>query len=107
MRLLVAEGLAEPGLLAPAQAGGAGPRRRPETARAVEAVARYLRGHRREAVERGIAPGDYRPPTLARVARHLAEDAGLRPPSGGAWAPSSVRALVRRAEGLGLLARGG
>ena len=105
VRLLVAEGLAEPGLLAPAQAGGAGPRRRPETARAVEAVARYLRGHRREAVERGIAPGDYRPPTLARVARHLAEDARIGPPGGGgAWAPSSVKVLVDRAQGVSSLA---
>jgi hypothetical protein len=56
VRLLVAEGLAEPGLLAPARVGDARPRRRPETARAVEMVARCLRGHRREAAERGVAP---------------------------------------------------
>ena len=49
-----------------------------------------------------MAAGRYRPPTLAQVARHLVEDVGLRPPSGGAWAPSSVRALIQRAEGLGL-----
>ncbi|MBV9755715.1 MAG: recombinase family protein [Alphaproteobacteria bacterium] len=105
VRLLVAEGLGEPGLLAPARAGDARPRRRPETARAVEAVARYLRGHRREAAERGVAPQDYRPPTLAQVARHLAEDARLGPPGGGrAWAPSSVKALVERAQGASSLA---
>jgi len=99
VRLLVAEGLAEPGLLAPAGSGGARARRRPQTARAVEAVARYLRGHRRERIERGIAPADYRPPTLAQVARHLAEDAKITPPGGGAaWAPSSVKALVERAQ---------
>ncbi len=99
VRLLLAEGLAEPGLLAPTRAGGAGPRHRPEAARAVEAVARYLRGHRREAAERGVAPQDYRPPTLAQVARHLAEDARISPPGGGgAWASSSVKALVERAQ---------
>ncbi len=71
--------------------------------RAAEVVAHYLHGHRREAAERGAAAADYRPPTLARVARHLAEDAGLRPPSGGAWAPGSVKALIERAEGLALI----
>ncbi len=109
VRLLVAEGLAEPGLLAPARVGDARPHRRPETARAGEAVARYLRGHRREAAERGVAPQDYRPPTLAQVARHLAEDARISPPGGGAaWAPSSLKALVERAQGasgLGALAQ--
>jgi DNA invertase Pin-like site-specific DNA recombinase len=100
MRLLAAEGLAEPALLAPGRGQGRPPER--ASARAAEAVARYLRGHRREAAERGVALRDYRPPTLAQVARHLVEDAGLRPPSGGAWAPSSVKALVQRAEGLGL-----
>ena len=73
--------------------------RKPVTSslQAAEAVARYLRSHRREAAERGVPPSCYRPPTLAQVARHLAEDAGLRPQGGGAWAPSSVQALVRRA----------
>ena len=100
VRLLAAEGLVEPALLEPGQGRGRGPER--ASARAAEAVARYLRGHRREAAERGMAAERYRPPTLAQVGRHLAEDARLPPPSGGAWAPSSVRALVRRAEGLGL-----
>jgi hypothetical protein len=105
VRRLVAEGLAEPALLAPARAGEARPRRRPETAQAVEVVARYLRGHRREAAERGVAPQDYRPPTLAQVARHLAEDARIGPPGGGrAWAPSSVKALVDRAQSASSLA---
>jgi hypothetical protein len=40
----------------------------------------------------------YKPPTLAQIARHLGQDAGLRPSSGNAWAPSSVRALVARAQ---------
>ena len=72
-----------------------------ERTRAGLAVARYLRGHRREAAERGVAPQDYRPPTLAQVARHLAEDARISSPGGGgAWAPSSVKAPGRsRAQG--------
>ncbi len=101
-RLLAAEGLVEAGLLAPGQGRGRGPER--ASVRAAEAVARYLRGHRREAAERGVTPRDYRPPTLVQVARHLVEDAGLRPPSGGAWAPSSVKALVERARGASSLA---
>lgn len=97
VRLLVAEGLAEAALLDPAR----GPGRKPDasSSRAAEAVARYLRSHRREAADHGVPPASYRPPTLAQVARHLVEDAGLRPRSGGAWAPSSVQALVRRATG--------
>ncbi len=105
VRLLVADGLAEPGLLAPARAGDTRPRRRPETARALEAVARYLRVHRREAAEQGVAAQDYRPPTLAQVARHLAADARISPPGGGgAWAPSSVKALVDEAQSASDLA---
>jgi DNA invertase Pin-like site-specific DNA recombinase len=101
IRLLAAEGLVEPELLAPGRGQGRPPER--ASVQAFEAVARYLRSHRREAVERGAAAERYRPPTLARVARHLVEDAGLRPPSGSAWAPSSVRALIQRAEGSGLV----
>ena len=62
-------------------------------------------GHRREAAERGVAPQDYRPPTLVQVARHLAEDARISPPAGGtAWAPSSVKALVDHAQSAPSLA---
>ena len=91
VRLIVSEGLADRNLLAAAPRQVR--RRSPAALRAVEAVARYLRTHRREAVESGVPEGLYRPPTLAQIGRHLADDAGLLPPSGGAWAPSSVRAL--------------
>jgi DNA invertase Pin-like site-specific DNA recombinase len=91
VHLIVSEGLADRNLLAAAPRQVR--RRSPAALRAVEAVARYLRTHRREAVERGVPEGLYRPPTLAQIGRHLADDAGLLPPSGGAWAPSSVRAL--------------
>jgi hypothetical protein len=97
--LLVDEGLAERQLL---EAAGPRPRRRKlEAVRAAEAVARYLRGHRREAAERGVPAEAYRPPTLAQVGRHLAQDAKIKPPSGAAWAPSSVKALVDRARSAG------
>lgn len=91
VRLLVSEGLADGDLLTAAPRRVR--RRSAAAGRAVEAVARYLRSHRREAAERGVPEGRYRPPTLAQIGRHLADDAGLLPPSGGAWAPSSVRAL--------------
>ena len=95
VRLLVEEGLAERNIL---EAAGLRPRRRKrEVLQAEEAVARYLRSHRREAVERGVALEAYRAPTLAQIGKHLAEDAKIRPPSGGAWAPSSLKALVDRA----------
>jgi len=100
VRRLVAEGLAEPGLLAPAAQRQS--QRRSRSRPALDAVVRYLRNHRREASERGIAAAGYRPPTLAQVARHLEEDARLSPPSGGTWAPSSVKALVDRAVSTGL-----
>jgi hypothetical protein len=91
VRRLVAEGLAEPGLLA--RAVYRQPQRRP----ALDAVVRYLRNHRRESGEPGIAAASYRPPTLAQVARHLKEDARLSPPGGGTWVPSSVKALIDQA----------
>jgi DNA invertase Pin-like site-specific DNA recombinase len=100
VRRLVAEGLAEPGLLAPAAQRQS--QRRSKSRPALDAVVRYLRNHRREARERGIAAASYRPPTLAQVTRHLEEDARLSPPSGGTWAPSSVKALVDRAVSAGL-----
>jgi DNA invertase Pin-like site-specific DNA recombinase len=91
VRLLVAEGLAEARLL---EAAAKRPRRRTiGTVRAAEAVARYLRSHRREAAERGTPGNRYRPPTLAEIGRHLIDDAGLQPSSGGAWAPSSIKIL--------------
>jgi DNA invertase Pin-like site-specific DNA recombinase len=99
VRRLVAEGLAEPDLLAPAPHGR--PQRRP----ALDAVVRYLRNHRREAAERGIAAASYRPPTLAQVAKHLTEDARLSPSGGGTWAPSSVKALIDRAATAGFIER--
>jgi len=101
VRRLVGEGLAEPDLLTPASQRQ--PQGRPKNRPALDAVVRYLRGHRREASERGVAPANYRRPTLAQVARHLAEDARLRSPGGGAWAPSSVKALIDRAARAGLI----
>ena len=94
---LVTEGLAEPALLAPAA------HRQPKSRPAFDAAVRYLRNHRREASERGIAAANYRPPTLAQVARHLKEDARLSPPGGGTWVPSSVKALIDRAVRTGLI----
>lgn len=99
MRLLVGEGMAEATAIKPARRQGKPPDR--ASLRAVEAVARYLRSHRRDSTERGETAELYRPPTLAQVARHLVEDAGIHPPRGGDWAPSSVHALIRRVEGLG------
>jgi DNA invertase Pin-like site-specific DNA recombinase len=91
VRLLVEERMAERGLV---EVSAPRKRRRNTAAmRAVEAVARYLRSHRREAAERGTQERCYRPPTLAQIGRHLVEDAGLRPPSGGSWAPSSLKSL--------------
>jgi len=103
VRCLISEGLAEPHLLDPAS--HARPRRRPQSQLAIDAVVRFLRSHRRAATERGIAAATYRPPTLAQVAAHLAEDARLSPPSGGKWAPSSVKALIDRAVRAGLIER--
>lgn len=95
VRLLVEEGLAERALL---EAAERRPRRRKASAiRAAEAVARYLRSHRREAAERGVPEDRYRPPTLAQIGRHLVEDAGLKPSNGTIWAPSSLKALRDRA----------
>jgi DNA invertase Pin-like site-specific DNA recombinase len=99
VRMLVDEGLAERQLL---EAAGPRPRRRkPEAVRAADAVARYLRSHRRDAAERGVLPEAYRPPTLAQIGKHLAQDAKIKPPSGAAWAPSSLKALVDRARSAG------
>jgi hypothetical protein len=81
----------------PARGLGAGS----EAVRAAEAVARYLRSHRREAAERGVPAEAYRPPTLAQIGKHLAQDAKIKPPSGGAWALSSVKALIDRARSAG------
>jgi hypothetical protein len=39
------------------------------------------------------------------VAKHLTEDARLKPPGGGTWAPSSVKALIDRAARGGLIER--
>jgi hypothetical protein len=91
VRLLVQEHMVEDGIVKTMASKGR--RRNGATLRAVEAVARYLRSHRREAVERGISEEDYRPPTLVQIGRHLIEDAGLLPPSGGAWALSSLKSL--------------
>ena len=101
VRRLVAEGLAEPDLLA--TAAHRQPQCRPKSRPALDAVVRYLRNHRRESSERGIAAASYRPPTLAQMAKHLKEDARLSPPSGGTWVPSSVKALVDRAVRAGLI----
>jgi DNA invertase Pin-like site-specific DNA recombinase len=103
LRRLAAEGLVEPDLLA--QAAHRQPQRRPKSRPALDAVVRYLRNHRREAAERGIAAASYRPPTLAQVAKHLAEDARLSPLGGGTWAASSVKALIDRAARTGLIER--
>jgi DNA invertase Pin-like site-specific DNA recombinase len=85
-RLLVGEGLLEPGALAPARparGGGNG-----EGRRAVEIAAAYLRG-RPEA-------------TLAELGAALLR-LGVLPPRGGkAWARSSLKALVDRARRQGL-----
>jgi DNA invertase Pin-like site-specific DNA recombinase len=101
VRRLVAEGLAEPDLLA--TAAHRQPQCRSKSRPALDAVVRYLRNHRRESSERGIAATSYRPPTLAQVARHLKEDARLSPPGGGIWVPSSVKALIDRAVRTGLI----
>jgi hypothetical protein len=101
VRRLVSESLAEAHLLAPAVHRQ--PQRRPKSRPAFDTVVRYLRNHRREATERGMAADTYRPPTLVQVAKHLTEDARLSPPGGGTWAPSSVKALIDRAARGGLI----
>lgn len=96
VRLLVEERMAEAGIVEATTSRGR--RRSAAAVRVVEAVARYLRSHRREAAERGVPEAAYRPPTLAQIGRHLVEDAGLLPPSGGAWAPSSLKSLRDQAQ---------
>ena len=89
VRLLVREGLAEPALLE--GAARRRPRRDPRARRAAELAASFLRGR----------PGA----TLAEVGAELAR-MGVRPRSGGGWAASSVKALLDRARGAGLLGEG-
>jgi len=92
VRLLVAEGLAEEGLLDPA------PRRRPRRgalarSRAVEVAAALVAGR----------PGM----TLAELGAELARLRHIPPHGGPAWAPSSLKALLDRARAQGLLAMRG
>jgi hypothetical protein len=89
IKLLVAEGLAEPTLL------GTAPRRRPRR----EQVAR----ERATEVAAALVAGRNRI-TLAQLGSELTR-LGLTPVRGGKqWAPSSVKALLDRARAAGLLA---
>lgn len=90
VRRLVAEGLADPGLLK------AAPRR------SKKAVARDRRLVELVATIHNAADGDK--PTLARIGRQL-ERQGVRTATGAkTWAPSSVKALLDRAREQGLIA---
>lgn len=85
VRLFVQEGLAEPALL---EGATRRPRRDPQARRAMELAASFLRGRPKA--------------TLADVGAELAR-MGVQPRGGGPWAASSVKALLDRARGAGLL----
>jgi hypothetical protein len=104
VRMLVNEGLTERHLLEAARPRSR--RRKSEAVRAADAVAYYLRSHRREAAERDVLPEASRPPTLAQIGKHLTHDAkiktlDIKPPSSAAWVLSSLKALVDRARSAG------
>lgn len=80
VKALVREGMADKALLN--HAPKRGQRRKPESERAMEIAASFKSGRPKA--------------TLAEVAAEL-ERMKVLPPSGGAWAPSSVKALLDRA----------
>jgi DNA invertase Pin-like site-specific DNA recombinase len=87
VKALVQEGMADKMLLDPAPKSGR--RKKPTTDRAMEIAASFKSGRPKA--------------TLADVAGEL-ERMKVLPPSGRAWAPSSVKALLDRAKGMGMVA---
>jgi hypothetical protein len=85
VRLFVQEGLAEPALL---EGAARRPRRDPQAKRAMELATSFLRGRPKA--------------TLAAIGAELSR-MGVPPRDGGAWAVSSVKALLDRARSAGLL----